>query len=394
MMSDAQLFSTVVFWFCASLVVYAYAGYPLVVWWLARRKGAPSWTAPREYGGAPRVAVVVAVHDEEKVISRRLDNLLSADYPRDRMEVVVASDGSTDATEAVVRRYVDRGVRLLTYSRRGKAATLNDAVAAIGRDDPGAEIVIFADARQTWAPDVVGRLVENFADLTVGAAGGDLVIQSAPGVLAGVGAYWRFEKWLRRQESDAGSAVSVSGAIWAARRRLIRPIPPGTILDDLYAPLAIAMQGYRIVHDARAVAYDQWPARVGDEFRRKVRTLSGNFQILALLPAAIVPWRNPVWLQFLSHKVARLLVPWALIVTFLISAALPGPVFAAAWWVQVVFYALGLAGLTRRIGGRLRVVTSAAGAFLVLNTAAWLAWWTWAAGWSGRSWVKVRYAGG
>jgi cellulose synthase/poly-beta-1,6-N-acetylglucosamine synthase-like glycosyltransferase len=383
------------FWACAMLVVYAYMGYPLLVWWVARRSARSLEPVAWSDAGALPVTLLIVAHNEEGVIARRLDNLLAAQYPADRLRIAVASDGSTDRTNEIVRGYAPRGVRLLAYpQKRGKAATLNDALAEVTREGAApSEILVFADARQTWAPDALRRLLENFADPAVGAVSGDLVIESAPGVLAGVGAYWRYEKWLRRQEGRAGSTIGVSGSISAVRRHLFRPIPPGTILDDMYWPLRVAMQGYRVVHEERAVAFDRLPPRVGDEFRRKVRTLSGNFQLIARLPAVLLPWRNPVWLQFLSHKVFRLVVPWALIGLFVLSAVLPGAVYEAALWGQILFYALAVAGLSRRFGSRLRFGT-AAGAFLVLNAAAWLAWWTWLTGWSGRSWVKVRYSGG
>src|SRR5205085_1989176 len=149
------------------------------------------------------------------------------------------------------------------------------------------------------------------------AVSGDLVVIAGPGAVAGVELYWKLEKWLRRQESRVGAQVGVTGAICAVRRELFTPVPPGTILDDVYWPLGVVMRGYRVVHDSRALAYDRLPERVRDEFRRKVRTLAGNFQLAARLPAALLPWRNPIWGQFLSHKLARLVVPWALPVVLL-----------------------------------------------------------------------------
>src|SRR5207248_2251639 len=133
-----------------------------------------------------------------------------------------------------------------------------------------------------------------FADPEVGAVSGDLTLTSA-GVLGGVGLYWRFEKWLRKKESRLWAQVGVSGSISAVRRKLFRPIPRGTILDDVYWPMQVVLQGYRVVHDSEACAFDRLPPRPGDEFRRKVRTLAGNIQLLTLLPALLLPWRNPVW---------------------------------------------------------------------------------------------------
>src|SRR5207237_4710179 len=157
------------------------------------------------------------------------------------------------------------------------------------------------------------RLLENFADPSVGAVSGDLHLETSPGVLAGVGLYWRFEKWLRCRESLVDSQVGVTGAIAAVRRELFRPVPAGTLLDDVYWPMQVAMQGYRVVHDARARAFDRLPDSPRDEFRRKVRTLAGNFQLAALLPASLSPWRNPVWVQWVSRKLLRLVAPWALL---------------------------------------------------------------------------------
>ena len=170
--------------------------------------------------------------------------------------------------------------------------------------------------------------------------------------MAGVGLYWRYETWLRWQESLVFSAVGVTGAISAVRRHLFRPIPPGTILDDVYWPLRVTMQGFRVVHDRRARAFDRFPDRVEDEFRRKVRTLSGNYQLLRRFPDVVRPGRNPVWFQFLSHKVMRLAVPWALLVLLASSLMLEAPLYRAALGVQLAFYLLGLAGLVRGVATR------------------------------------------
>src|SRR5262249_17231959 len=161
---------------------------------------------------------------------------------------------------------------------------------------------------------------------------------------------WDFEKWLRRQESLVGCQVGVTGAISACRRELFRPIPPGTLLDDVYWPLNVALQGHRVVHDRRAVAYDRLPDTAMDGFGRQVRTRSGNFQLAARLPRALVPWRNPVWAQWLSHKLARLVVPWALLLLLVATALLDGPFYRGLLIAQGAVYGLGLAGLLTRRG--------------------------------------------
>jgi cellulose synthase/poly-beta-1,6-N-acetylglucosamine synthase-like glycosyltransferase len=374
----------VAFWGCVACVAYPYLVYPLLLDLWARLRPRP----PRPRGPAPRsVSVVVAAHNEELGIDRRLTELTRLlESSQIEGEVIVVSDGSTDHTATVARAHTKRLVRVVELPRRsGKSAALTAGV-ALARH----EIVAFADTRQSWAPDAVERLLDNFADPDIGAVSGDLEVVAPPGALSGVGAYWRFEKWLRRRESRAGSQVGVTGSICAVRRSLFRPIPPGILLDDVYWPLCVAMQGARVVHDRRALAYDRLPEHAGDEFRRKVRTLAGNFQLAARLPAALLPWRNPLWFAFLSHKLARLAVPWALLALLPLSLLLPGWVYRAALAAQLYCYALALFGLTTRPGGRLRPAAAGA-AFLVLNGAAWAAFWVWASGRAGRSWRKVSY---
>ena len=202
-------------------------------------------------------------------------------------------------------------MRVLELPRKvGKAAALTQGC-ALARY----EILVFADMRQTWAADALRLLLENFADPEVGAVSGDLVIEAAPGVLAGVGLYWRFEKWLRRRESRVCSMVGVTGG---DQRRAPRAVPAHSAGDDPGRRLlAVAGRLCRATASSTTCmrrAYDRLPARTSDEFRRKVRTLAGNFQLATLLPGALLPWRNPIWLQFLSHKLLRLAVPWALLV--------------------------------------------------------------------------------
>jgi cellulose synthase/poly-beta-1,6-N-acetylglucosamine synthase-like glycosyltransferase len=378
------LCAQVCFWLLAAGVLYTYAGYPLLLALVARLRPRPVRRGP----GHPRsVSIVVAVRNEELAIDRRLHELTAQLKAAGvRGEVVVVSDGSTDGTAAVARGHTKGPVRVLELAQWvGKASALSAGCAAATGD-----ILVFADARQSWAPDALRRLLENFADPEVGAVSGNLVVEAGPGVMTGVSRYWSFEKWLRRTESAAGSMVGATGAICAVRRELFCPVPPGTVLDDVYWPLCVAMQGRRVVLDPRAVAYDRLPERARDELRRKVRTLSGNLQLLARLPGAVLPWRNPLWFRFLSHKLLRLAVQWALLGLLLLSAVLPTPLYRALFWAQAEVYVLALLGACTGLGARLRFA-SVAGSFLVLNVAAWLAFWAWATGRTGSSWSKVVY---
>ncbi len=373
-----------IFWACAALVGYVYVLYPLLMAVRAR-------CARRRRAESPipeSISIVLAVRNEERQIERRLSELTTILAARGLPgEILVVSDGSTDATVALAHRYASQGVRVLELPENvGKAAALSAACEQAIHD-----VIVFADVRQRWASDAIDQLLANFADPRVGAVSGELVIESSPGVLAGVGLYWRYEKWIRQQESRVHSTVGVTGAICAVRRELFRPIPAGTLLDDVYWPLQVAMQGYRIVVERAACAFDRLPERPRDEFRRKVRTLSGNFQLIARLPAALAPWRNPVWFPLVSHKLLRLLVPWALLIMLVCNLFLEGPLYRVLLSVQVFGYVLGVCCLLcTALGARSRLA-SAAGSFLVLNSAAWLAFWVWLCGRADQSWQKVHY---
>ncbi|MEO8464693.1 MAG: glycosyltransferase [Gammaproteobacteria bacterium] len=370
------------FWFCAGLVVYTYALYPLALALLASTRN-DSIDRNTTFNGS--ISFVLVAHNEETRIGQRiveLSNLLRACGGRG--EIVVVSDGSTDTTAEVARSHASSGVRVMELPHNiGKAAALTHGCSTATGD-----ILIFADARQRWAADAVEKLIRNFSNAAVGAVGGELVIERVGGLMAGVGLYWRYEKWLRRTESRVHSTVGLSGAIAAVRRALFCSIPPNTVLDDVYWPLRVTMKGYRVIHEDAAKAFDR-PSDARGEFRRKVRTLAGNFQLIARLPSALLPYRNPIWICFISHKVLRLLVPWALIVTLLTSFILPGPFYFASLIAQVAFYVFGMVGLaTGRSSSRW---AAAAGSFLLLNVAAWVGFWVWLSGGAEKSWRKTHY---
>jgi cellulose synthase/poly-beta-1,6-N-acetylglucosamine synthase-like glycosyltransferase len=257
----------------------------------------------------------------------------------------VASDGSTDQTLDALAPYAAH-VELVMLPPRGKAAALNAAVSRARHP-----ILVFADARQRFAPDAIRRLVRHFTRLSVGAVSGELVLDCEQGQATstigdGVGAYWKYEKWLRRHEAIVGSTLGVTGAIYAMRRRLWQPLPDETILDDVLGPMRIVLQRYRVIFDHTAQAFDAAATDAAVETRRKVRTLAGNFQLLALEPRLLVPGVNPVWFQFVSHKLGRLLVPYAL-AGALISSLWLAPaswIYATAAAGQLAFYGLAAYG--------------------------------------------------
>ena len=374
-----------IFWVATALVLYAYAFYPLLMAIAARLIGRPINHSGHFQGS---VSIVVAAYNEEKTIARRVRELCglirAANLPA---EMIVVSDGSTDQTAQIARQQESDFLRVIEQTANmGKAAALNAGVAGAKGD-----IIIFGDSRQRWADDVLEKLLRNFSDASVGAVGGQLICESAPGVMAGVGLYWKYEKWLRKQESAVHSTVGLSGSISAVRRELFTPLPEGINLDDVCWPMHVTRSGFRVVHEEEAIAFDRLPERARDEFRRKVRTLSGNFQLALRCPWVLLPFLNPIWFQFLSHKMLRLAVPWALLAMLISSAMAQGNFYRAALVAQILFYVLAIIGIRGKAKVRL---AGAAGSFLVLNTAAWVGFWIWISGRSGRSWSKVAYSRG
>jgi cellulose synthase/poly-beta-1,6-N-acetylglucosamine synthase-like glycosyltransferase len=363
------------FWGSAFLVAYTYLGYMAWLWLQGVIWPWPVLRSRQE----PYVSVVMVVRNEERWLERKMQNLLQLDYPQDLYQVVVVSDGSTDSTESILRRYAsDPRVRvLMNQLSRGKASGLNDAIALAAGD-----VVVFTDARQQIEHGAIRLLMETFADPHVGCVSGALMLGD-PGLgeaSQGMGMYWRIEKEIRELESESGSVVGATGALYAVRRELLVPVPEGTILDDVYIPMQVVRQQKRVVFEPLAKAWDIPDLGSGLEFARKVRTLSGNYQLVQLAPW-ILSRRNPLLWRFLSHKLLRLTVPFALAAMLAASLWLSGPLYRAALVLQLCFYALALLAFARlpKLGliGR---VADAAGTFVLLNTAAVVAFANFVAG--------------
>jgi poly-beta-1,6-N-acetyl-D-glucosamine synthase len=342
-----------VFWASTLVILYVYLGYPLLLAAWARLRPRPTRKAPLDAGGTwPSVSIIVAARNEGPRLPARITNLLELNYPGPR-EIILVSDGSTDGTLSSLREFLrakgvsSAAVRLLEVRAGGKPLALNAGVAAATGD-----ILVFADARQRFAVDALLELVANFDDDVVGGVTGELVLdcESSSGtdstVGEGVGLYWRYEKWLRRKESAIWSTLGATGAIYALRRSLWKPLPAETLLDDVLVPMRAVLLGSRIVFEERALAYDSVAADARTERHRKTRTLAGNYQILGQEWKLLLPVVNPVWLQYMSHKVGRLIVPWALVGAFVSSLFLAQSrwYYAAALTVQVGFYLLALIG--------------------------------------------------
>lgn len=355
------------FWLAASVIGYSYLGYPVWLWLRSRWSPRPV----RRSSDEPSVSAVIVARNEETVIARKLENLLTLDYPAEKLDVVVVSDGSSDQTPAILAE-CERNPRVRTVVKvvsQGKAAGLNDAM-QVARG----EVLLFTDARQEIESGALRLLVENFGDPEVGAASGELMLgDPASGETGkGMGLYWRVEKKIRELESASGSVAGATGAIYCARRDLCEPLPEGTILDDVLLPMQVVRKGSRVIFDSRARAWDLPDLGEGREFSRKVRTLSGNYQLLQLAPW-LLSSENPIRFEFVSHKLSRLVVPFALLGLLIASAFLPQPFYRAALVAQLAFYALSLLALGGVKVGPLSRIADPARTFVVLNSAALVA---------------------
>lgn len=352
------------FWTSAAILAYTYAGYPLWLWFRSRLRPWPAMRGPI----LRRVSIVMVVRNEEQVLVEKLENLLQLDYPPEQLQIVVVSDGSDDGTEAILSKYKSepRVRAILKKSCAGKAAGLNDALRIVD-----GEILVFTDARQKIDALAVRRLVENFADPKVGAVSGELMLgDPATGETGqGMGLYWRYEKKIRELESASGSVVGATGALYAVRRELAVEIPAATILDDVYIPMHVAKQGSRVLFDDRAHAWDVPHLGSDREFRRKVRTLTGNYQLLQLAPW-LLSRCNPLRFEFISHKLMRLLAPLFLLGMLLGSGILPGTLFRSLFLLQIAFYFSSLMSYLRYDLGPVSRLCDIAYTFVALNAAA------------------------
>jgi len=352
------------FWISLSCVLYAYAGYPIVMWLLARLR--PKNCAVAQM--TPSVSIVLAVHNGLALLPRKIEHLFGLDYPN-ITEIIIVSDGSNDGTaEYLDRLRMPRLKTICLKERSGKAAAVN-----VGIAEANAEVILFVDIRPEIATGAVQKLMNQFADATVGCVAGELILledghDAVSGAVGGL--YWRYEQWIRKCEAVFDSPVGVYGGFYAMRRSLVAPLPSGLILDDMFQPLSVIRQGYRSVICAGAYVYDRWPKKVTGEFSRKVRTLAGNYQLIKLAPWTLTT-QNRVLFQLVSHKLMRLVIPYFLVGMMVASISLSrvSYFFTACSCIQLLGLALAIAGLRFRIPvlGR---IAAPAGALLVLNVAA------------------------
>lgn len=339
--------SEVIFWSALGITLYVYAGYPVLLWMLQPLFQRPVKKGPIE----PSVSLLVAAYNEADVIEAKIRNARALDYPAGQLEIVIASDGSSDGTAGIAQRLEDgRFVRVIAHpNNRGKLAVLNDAIPLLRGD-----IVAFSDASSMLAPDALRNLVESFADPEVGAVSGVYKVQKQGEAALGKQEdfYWKYETFLKLQEAKLGSILGCHGSLYAIRKELY-PFPkPGTINDDYVIPVRILQKGYRVAYEPGAVAFEEAHEMGG--FSRRVRIMTGNFEQLREIQSLLWPPRIKSLFFFLSHKAGRLVVPIAMLAMIVSNALLLNrPFYLALGLLQLAFYALVLLGATVEVKQKL-----------------------------------------
>lgn len=337
------------FWLAVALMVYVYAGYPLLHL-LSTGFAKPTL---KDDDFRPTVSLIIAAHDEEKVIQEKLDNSLALDYPEGKLEIFVASDGSSDRTNAFVKAFADKGIRLFEISPQGgKAHALSLSVPRTH-----GSIIVFSDANTMYRTDAIIKLVRHFCDPTVGGVSGDVrLVDAAETHSVSEGVYYRYERWLQSLESLTGSIIGADGGMYAVRRELFSPIPQGLILDDFVISMTVARLGYRVLYDPEAIATEQGTMTSWEEFHRKIRIVAGGMQALRW-GSGLPRWRQPLLvISYLSHKLLRWCVPFFLL-TILVSSALliNKPLYRLAIAGQITFCLIALVfGMNVRVAQRIR----------------------------------------
>jgi len=366
-----------VFWLaliCVGLPIYSYVGYPLLLFvsavavqaardagYLLSRKERRQISARK-----PRVSVILAAYNEEKVIERTIKHWLALDYPPELLEIIVGSDASSDRTVEIAQQYSAQGVRVLAFpERRGKMAVISDSAACAE-----GEILVLSDANTIVRPDAVAKLVRHFDHASVGAVCGELHLVTPGGTPGHEGAYWRYEVTLKILESRLDSVLGANGAIYAIRRELFPKLPHNVITDDFMIPMKVRAKDFRVLYDPEAIAIEEAPTSISDEFRRRMRIGAGNWQALWHCRSLLLPWRGFVSVAYGSHKVIRWFTPFLLPVGFLASALLlSNPIGRLLFTLQACFYLAALLGwLLGRVGFRIGLLRLAS-YFLAINAA-------------------------
>lgn len=360
------------FWLAAAVLVYQYLGYPLALALVALGRHKPKRPLISGVAGLPRVSLIISAYNEQEVIERKIRNGLELDYPAGRLEIIVASDGSNDATNQIARSFADRGVVLLEYpNQRGKNLTLNDTMPrAVG------DIVVFTDANGMYQRDAVRQLVQWFADPRVGTVCGELIYKNfnQNPIAEGYNRYWELDQMQKRLESAIGCLLGANGSIFAVRKSLLRPVP-NDVCNDMVQPIWVAAAGYDCLYEPRAVSFEAGSRNLGDELKRRARIIGRGIRgIRAVWPDIVRSRRWLVAWELVSRKGLRYLTPLWFALLLIGAGLAPGPNYRVLFVLQLLAYgAIPLGFLLPE--GKLRRLVSPAAYFGIGNLAAILGWW-------------------
>lgn len=371
----------VFFWCAALLLLHTYFFYPLFLFAIDgvaqvfhtirfMRTGTHRRREPRAEA-LPSVSLVVAAYNEASCIRQKLENSLALEYPADRFEVLIGSDGSSDGTDDIVRECTDARVRLSPAPRAGKTTVLNRCIPVAQGD-----IILLSDANTIIEPGAVRALVRHFEDPEVGAVCGKLRLYNPTKQDYEESAYWNYESLIKFYEGKRGAVVGANGGLYAIRRTLFTQLPPSTIVDDFVIPLRILEKGYKVVYEAEAVAHEETTEDYDKEFGRRARIAAGNFQSLKMVPGLLLPTAGFPAFAFWSHKLLRWCAPALMVVALLTNLFLLDSLFYQfTLFFQALFYALAYLGKVGALHGTGRRIASVAYYFVTMNLAIVVGFW-------------------
>lgn len=343
----------IIFIAAAALIAYTYVGYPVLAFVLSRLLGRPV----RRSQITPQVSLIIAAYNEERDLAAKIENSLALDYPREKLEIIVASDCSTDRTDQIARSYDQQGVILHRQAeRRGKTWAQNQAVKV-----SSGEILVFSDATTIYERDALRQIVQSFADSEVGCVAGQFIYvdRAASAVGRGCRSYWSYERWLKQCESRLGSLIGVSGCLYAVRRSCHMRLA-SHLIDDFAVATEIHLQGLRTVYEPAAAATEDTNQRSRDEFRMRVRVIEQTLKVFTHYRETLNPWRHGMFaFQMLCHKLLRYAVPVWLLMLFVAGWVLRNTsvFYQLAFFGQAAFYTAALAGkFADRLGLKLRLL--------------------------------------
>jgi cellulose synthase/poly-beta-1,6-N-acetylglucosamine synthase-like glycosyltransferase len=329
------------FWGAISLILFAYFGFPFLLFIAAKFLRKQVHKAPY----LPKMTLIIAAYNEAQGIAKKIENSLNLDYPSDKLEIIIASDGSSDATVDIAKQYIRPNVKVLAFPRRGKIFALRDSV-----EQASGEILVFSDANTEYHPQALKELAENFADPAVGGVCGNQLhknTRTADNASEGEKLYWQYDKWLKQAETLTGSIVSADGAIYAIRKELFEMPADTAVTDDFAISTGVVEKGYRLVFDANALAYEDPMPNAEKEFSRKVRIMNRGLRGVIMRKSLLNPFKTGFFAVVLfTHKVLRRLVPFFLILLLVSSLALfnYAPFYRYFAIAQLLFYGLALLG--------------------------------------------------